>query len=220
MPSQDSESKQVANYFETHAADFDSIYEEQDKGTVRQWRDKLSRGTVIQRLELAKAMAARDKPARVLDVGCGAGRFSIPLAALGSDVTGLDFAPEMVTMADAAAAEAGVGDKTTFLSTDYLTWDAKEKFDLTFACGVFDYVSDPKPLMQKMTKDTRGQLFLSFPKKVHVLVPLRKVRLTMEGCPVFFYTRADVQALADEFMADFTITSLGRDYMLIGSPSA
>lgn len=216
MPSQDSESKQVANYFETHAADFDSIYEEQEKSAVRQWRDKLSRGTVIQRLDLVKDMAARDKPARVLDVGCGAGRFSVPLAALGSDVTGIDFAPEMITMADAAAAEVGVGDKTTFLATDYLTWVAPEKFDLTLACGVLDYVSDPLPLMKKMTQDTRGQLVLSFPKKFHVLVPLRKVRLTMEGCPVFFYTKAQVQTLADEFMADFQITPLGRDYMLIG----
>ena len=211
------ESKQVAQYFETHADDFDSIYEEKDKGAIRALRDRLSRGTVVQRLECVRAMAAKDRPERVLDVGCGAGRFAIPLAMAGSEVVGLDFAHEMIAIADRRAGEQGAADRCTFLAEDFLDWQAPEPFDLTIATGVLDYVSDPHPLMTKMAADTRGKVLVSFPKKWHPLVPLRKIRLSMEGCPVFFYTKADVQALGERYLkGGFTIEPLGRDYLLIG----
>jgi SAM-dependent methyltransferase len=38
-------------------------------------------------------------PARILDVGCGSGRFAIPLAAQGYDVVGIDTAPGMLAAA-------------------------------------------------------------------------------------------------------------------------
>ena len=44
-----------------------------------------------------------DEPRRVLDVGCGTGVVSLLLAELGHDVTGVDFAPEMLERARAKA---------------------------------------------------------------------------------------------------------------------
>ncbi|MEX0990921.1 MAG: methyltransferase domain-containing protein [Actinomycetota bacterium] len=216
MPSRGSESEQVAHYFETHAADFDSIYEERGKGAVRDLRDRLSRGTVVKRLDHVRELASGLKPDRVLDVGCGGGRFSIPLAMAGSHVTGLDFAPEMIAMADRRANEVGAGERCTFLAEDYMGWTAPEPFGMSIACGVVDYVSDPGPLIEKMAADTRGTVIVSFPKRWHPLVPLRKVRLSMEGCPVFFYGRAQVEELGRRHLTEFTVSTLGRDYMLIG----
>ncbi|WP_415379298.1 class I SAM-dependent methyltransferase [Halosimplex sp. TS25] len=49
-----------------------------------------------------------DEPLRTLDVGCGTGVVSLLLAALGHDVTGVDFAPAMLERARAKAARAGL----------------------------------------------------------------------------------------------------------------
>jgi 2-polyprenyl-3-methyl-5-hydroxy-6-metoxy-1,4-benzoquinol methylase len=46
----------------------------------------------------------------VLDAGCGSGNWSVPLAAAGHRVRGLDVSPRMVTAARAAAAARGLAE--------------------------------------------------------------------------------------------------------------
>src|SRR5687768_10407436 len=94
-----SDHDRVSRYFHEHAEDFDSIYDDAKKSPVRRLRDNLSRGTVVQRLEFVKARAWEWKPTTALDVGCGAGRFALALAAGGTNVVGLDFAEDMVKLA-------------------------------------------------------------------------------------------------------------------------
>ena len=220
MPeSGEQEQQKVTTYFDTHAQDFDTIYEEQ-KGAVRKLRDRLSRGTVVERLTFVKEAADRDKPLTILDVGCGAGRFSVPLAQGGSRVVGIDPADAMVEMATDRAKEGGVSAQCRFVEADYLTWDAGERFEMSLGIGLFDYMRDPVPMLTKIAADTNGRVIASFPKRWHPLVPLRKIRLGMAGCPVFFYTRADVERLGREHLASFTVTKLGRDYMLVGRTAA
>ena len=209
------EQQKVTNYFDTHAQDFDTIYEER-KGSVRRLRDRLSRGTVTERLTFVRDFAAREKPSTLLDVGCGAGRFSVPLAQAGARVVGIDPADAMVAMATDRAKEAGVSAQCRFVEADYLLWDAGERFELSLGIGLFDYMRDPVPMLTKITADTNGNVIASFPKRWHPLVPLRKIRLGMAGCPVFFYERSDVEELGREHLASFTVSTLGRDFMLIG----
>jgi SAM-dependent methyltransferase len=52
--------------------------------------------------------AARAKGPRVLDLACGSGRFTIPLADVGLTVTGLDLSDEMLARARDVATERGV----------------------------------------------------------------------------------------------------------------
>lgn len=215
--SESPEKERVARYFDAHAEDFDSIYE-QDKGILRRIRDRLSRGTVVRRLDFVLDYASRHKPRTVVDVGCGAGRFAVPLAAGGARVTGLDFADEMIALADRRAEAAGVGDRCRFLRADFLEWNADEKFDLALAMGVFDYVSDPGPLLAKMAEVTDGSVLASFPQRMHPLVPLRRIRLGRAGVPVFFYTHKDVSALAAPHLARFEVRRFGRDFLLAGEP--
>jgi SAM-dependent methyltransferase len=73
--------------------------------------------------------------ARVLDVGCGSGRFSVALAHRGAAVIGTDISPKMIGFAQKAA--EGL-DRVTFSNDDWHALDLKEKgweknFDLVLA---------------------------------------------------------------------------------------
>jgi SAM-dependent methyltransferase len=68
--------------------------------------------------------------ARVLDVACGTGNTTIPLARRGMQVTGLDLAPNLLVQARARAAEEGV-------TAEFIEGDAEQ---LPFADGTFDAV--------------------------------------------------------------------------------
>ena len=51
---------------------------------------------------------------RVLDVPCGIGRVGVPLAQLGHTVTGLDFSPHLVSVANSKAKRFGVAGRASF----------------------------------------------------------------------------------------------------------
>jgi 2-polyprenyl-3-methyl-5-hydroxy-6-metoxy-1,4-benzoquinol methylase len=210
------EPEDVARYFDRHAADFDAIYEER-KSRMRSLRDRFSRRTVVERLTFVDELARDRQPGRVLDVGCGAGRFSIRLAQHGWQAVGMDFAPEMTALAGAAAARAGVTERCTFLTDDFLTWAADGTYDLGLAIGVFDYMADPAPLLAKLAALTGGRVVASFPRVMHPLVPLRWARLRLAGCPVHFYTRKKVERLAHAHLRAPRVVPFHRDYLVVGA---
>src|SRR5579871_5080303 len=55
---------------------------------------------------------------RVLDVGCGVGRWSRLLAARGAQVTGVDLSPTMIAESQRRAAAEGVADRCQFQVQD------------------------------------------------------------------------------------------------------
>jgi SAM-dependent methyltransferase len=81
----------------------------------------------------------------VLDLGCGAGRFLVPLAAAGYAVTGVDTSPAMLAQAAVAAADAA--DRVTLLRDDFRTLHAlgAERFGLAFcAQNTFLHLPDAR----------------------------------------------------------------------------
>ncbi len=205
----------VARHFDAHARDFDAIYET-DKSPLRTLRDRLTRGTVVKRLDFIREIGADLRPRRVLDVGCGSGRFCVALARDGATVVGLDFAPEMLALAREKANEAGVASRCQFLQVDFMTWDWDEPFDLVLAIGVLDYVPESQPFVARLAKASRGRTVVSFPRRYHPLVPVRIARLRLSGCPVFFYDRGQVESLARASFGRWEIRTLDRDYLLVG----
>ncbi|OZM78222.1 SAM-dependent methyltransferase [Pseudonocardia sp. MH-G8] len=67
--------------------------------------------------ELAAALDL-DAGSRVLDVGCGTGQLTLPLAARTRAALGVDVEPDMLRLAHRAAADAGAGNVTWVLGAD------------------------------------------------------------------------------------------------------
>jgi 2-polyprenyl-3-methyl-5-hydroxy-6-metoxy-1,4-benzoquinol methylase len=92
---------------------------------------------------------------RVLDVGCGVGRWSRLLAARGAHVTGVDLSPTMIDEARRRAADAGLGDRCRFLVQDSSVLDAGEPFDLVLGVTVLQHILDPQALHAAVTQIAR-----------------------------------------------------------------
>ena len=81
------------------------------------------------------------KGLRILDIGCGAGILSEPLARLGADVVGIDPAGENIEIAKAHADEGGVEIDYRATTAEDLAADG-EQFDIVLAMEVVEHVID------------------------------------------------------------------------------
>jgi 2-polyprenyl-6-hydroxyphenyl methylase / 3-demethylubiquinone-9 3-methyltransferase len=101
---------------------------------------------------------------RVLDVGCGAGLLTEPLARLGGDVTGVDAAAENVAVAADHAAAGG-------LSISYVNGDiaalAIGPFDLICSMEVLEHVADKAAFLGALSERLApgGLMILSTPNR-------------------------------------------------------
>jgi 2-polyprenyl-6-hydroxyphenyl methylase / 3-demethylubiquinone-9 3-methyltransferase len=101
---------------------------------------------------------------RALDVGCGAGLLTEPLARLGAAATGLDAAPENI----AAARLHAEGQE---LAIDYRAGSvedlADERFDLVCSMEVIEHVADPAAFVAglKRAMAPGGLLVMSTPNR-------------------------------------------------------
>ena len=120
---------------------------------------------------------------RVLDMGCGAGLLTEPLARMGGDVTGIDAAPENIAVARDHAAQSG-------LTIDYRAGEietvAGEKFDLITCLEVIEHVADPASFVAGLVAllAPGGLLILSTPNRT----PLSRLAIigigeTLGGIP-------------------------------------
>jgi len=156
--------------------------------------DKIFREAVFTRVAVAvKTCQSLDKPT-VLDVGSGPGVNSLSLIKNGnaSHVTGIDFAPNMIKDAIERADKENMSDKTHFFEGDFATHNfGQDKFDLSIALGVFDYIEDAPNFLKKMCEVSNKAVVGSWPEN-GLRMFLRKYRY---DCPLFHYTEQDLRDL-------------------------
>ena len=102
---------------------------------------------------------------RALDVGCGAGLLTEPLARMGAAATGLDAAPE-----NAAAARLhaeGQGLTIDYRAGSVETLGDGEKFDLVCSMEVIEHVTDPSAFVAGLVRALApgGLMVLSTPNR-------------------------------------------------------
>lgn len=83
---------------------------------------------------------------RVLDLGCGVGRWSRLLAGRGAIVTGVDISPTMIAEARRRAAAEGVGARCDFRVSNLNALDVEGEFDLILGVTVLQHILDPADL--------------------------------------------------------------------------
>lgn len=81
------------------------------------------------------------KGLRILDIGCGAGILSEPLARLGATMVGADPSEENIAVASAHAEESGVAVDYRATTAEALA-EAGERFDVVLAMEVVEHVTD------------------------------------------------------------------------------
>jgi SAM-dependent methyltransferase len=99
-------------------------------------------------------MLELEPPARILDLCCGFGRHTVPLARMGYRVTGLDLSPVLLAKARSAAQEAGVD--VAFHQGDMREIPWQEEFDgcvmLGGSFGVFEDEADNELVLQSVAR--------------------------------------------------------------------
>lgn len=84
--------------------------------------------THIDDLQFYKRWMPQNKDARILELCCGTGRLTIPIAEDGYNISGVDYTFSMLEQAKAS--EAGL--KIEFIEADIRTLDLQNKYDLIF----------------------------------------------------------------------------------------
>jgi 2-polyprenyl-6-hydroxyphenyl methylase / 3-demethylubiquinone-9 3-methyltransferase len=80
---------------------------------------------------------------RLLDIGCGGGLLSEPMARLGFDVTGVDASERNIGTAKAHAAQNGLAIRYLCSTAETLLEEDDEGFDLILNMEVIEHVADP-----------------------------------------------------------------------------
>ena len=193
--------REVKDYFEDIASDFDSYYES-PKGSfdkiINAW---LRRPGLIKRLKISLEASNPHPEKKILDVGCGSGKFVVECAKRGAEVWGMDISREMIEIAKDFCEKNGVEAE---LRIDDATKELPSGFDVCVALGVFEYFKNPKSILRNMFASTEkgGKIIFSVPSLLTFQTPLREVLLYHRNVKCYYYTKKRVISLLDDFKED------------------
>lgn len=185
----------AATFFNSFAETFDTIYD-QKRNPLMRWIDSKFRSDMFLRYALTFQKLEPMGGRTVLDVGCGSGPYIAEAFRRGAErVTGLDPAPNMLTLVRQRLAQAGITENRCQLIEGLFPGTPVEPHDYAIVTGVMDYVEDASSFLKALRPVIRRLAVLSFPSTHWFRTPFRKVRYNLRNCPVYFYDDVRIQAL-------------------------
>lgn len=209
------DSRLVQAFFNKRASQFDSYYH---KEKPLRWRllDFLFRRSMTYRFGSVLEECRKTPPVKIIDIGCGSGRYTVALAKEGFEVLGIDFSSQMLNIAHQLAKEDSVYERCRFILGDFKEMTFTERFSVALAIGIFDYIKSPYEYLKKMREITTERIIVTFPAKWRCRNMVRIIRLRILNCPVYFYTRADIGKLFQSVgINNYRIKNLDRDYFVV-----
>ncbi|MBN2037520.1 MAG: class I SAM-dependent methyltransferase [Chitinispirillaceae bacterium] len=203
------------DYWNREIVSFDAIYSKK-KNAFGRWLDWTFRKDMYERYEYTLTHAEPIKNRDFLDVGCGTGRYAFELVRRGCrHVTGIDISEEMIDHCKRQAVEEGIEGKTEFIVTNLLDFTDARQFHTCIGIGLFDYISNPLPVLKKMRECALDKVIASFPRLWTWRAPVRKLRLAIRGCNVRFFSQRQIGVLVNTAgFSGYTIEKIGKLYCI------
>lgn len=211
-----SKNEQVNEFFDGYSAKWDSLYgKERKKDPFSKFADEVLRAVIKKRLSTTLQFSSTNKISTVLDAGCGSGQYVVEFAKQGKQVTGLDFAESMLSIAKNSVQQLKL-QNVDFVQADFVTHKFDKKFDLVCAMGFFDYIQSPTPVLKKMCEIAQYEVYASFPKSKGILAIQRRVRYKLRSCPLWLYSKKQLVAILTEsgLTGKYELVDLGRDWLV------
>ena len=207
------------NFWNSEADAFQKIYTHR-KSKFSNTLDQIFRKDMYERYQFTIANCEPVKGRTFLDVGCGNALYSLELARKGAaKVVGIDISEVMIGLCKKSSDAENLSDRCTFIQTDLLEYNPESKFDVSFGIGLFDYIKNPLPVLTKMREVSTDKAIIAFPRLYTWRAPVRKVRLTMKGCDVYFYSAARINKLMkDAGFSRHTLRKVGKLYCVVAYP--
>jgi cyclopropane fatty-acyl-phospholipid synthase-like methyltransferase len=182
-------------YWDREVNDFDSVYA-RGKSKFNNWIDATFRWDISARFDYTMENAEPIQDRTFLDVGCGTGRYALEFARRGARrIVGIDIAEKMLAVCEQRAREEHLEDRCSFEPTDLTQYQPDAQFDVCTGIGLFDYIREPLPVLTRMREVVSDRAIMSFPRFWTWRAPVRRVRLALRQCDVYFYTKERIDTL-------------------------
>ena len=141
---------------------------------AQEWWDPFGKFKPLHKLNPVRAEFIRDKlithfklnarsneplkKLNILDIGCGGGILSEPIARMGGKVTGIDVSKKNIEVAKAHAHKMGM--KINYINSALEQMDFKNSFDVIVNMEVIEHVANPKLFIQNCARVLKKNGFM------------------------------------------------------------
>jgi 2-polyprenyl-3-methyl-5-hydroxy-6-metoxy-1,4-benzoquinol methylase len=187
------ELKRQKLYWDKEVNNFDSIYIKKNN-KFKQFIDDFFRWDMYARFDYTFKHSEPIENKTILDVGCGTGRFSLEYARRNAKkVVGIDISSEMLEICKQRVVRENLTSKCEFIKSDLLDYKIENTFDICIGIGLFDYIKNSQVVVKKMQGAVSDRVIMSFPKLWTWRAFVRKIRLKLRGCDVYYYSRKKLE---------------------------